>query len=251
MVGETNVAMKTIPVKHRPAASRRGDDGPPCDERGDIQHKEVRIPVEGVTLEAELCVPHAANGLVVFAHGWSRHTPRHQFIAWNLQCAGFGTLQLDMLTREEELDDTSDGHVRLDVRMLTRRLMGATIWSATQDATRHLALGYFGARTAAAAALLAAARLGHAVAAIVLRGGHPELAHAELSRVVTPTLFIVPEGNRSLLEANRKACEQLAGESEVAIVPEESCVFSEPPAVAALACQWFKRHLAPTHRLVG
>src|SRR5687768_14187907 len=155
-------------MSHTQQARRDGDsladaDPRPCDRLHDSRHEEVRISVGDVTLEADLTVPPSATGVVLFAHGSGsgRHSPRNQFVAWNLQCAGLGTLLLDLLTREEEVDDTIDGHLRFDVRMLAHRLIAATVWSATQDSTRNLNLGYFGASTGAAAALTAAAQLGH------------------------------------------------------------------------------------------
>jgi putative phosphoribosyl transferase len=217
---------------------------------GEVQHDEVQISVDGVTLEAELTMPRSPTGIVLFAHGSGsgRHSPRNQFVAWKLQCAGLGTLLLDLLTRQEELDDTPDGHLRFNVRMLARRLTAATVWSATHHLTRNLSVGYFGASTGAAAALVAASRLGSAIAAVVSRGGRPDLASAELPHVVTPTLLIVGGHDKAVLELNRTAYAQLSGEKQLEIVPNATHLFEEPGAinaVAALASDWFRRYLVP------
>jgi putative phosphoribosyl transferase len=225
-------------------------DAIPEDGLRDVQREEVQISVDGVTLEAELTMPRSATGIVLFAHGSGsgRHSPRNQFVAWNLQCAGLGTLLLDLLTSQDELDDTLDGHLRFDVRLLARRLIAATIWSATHDVTRNLSVGYFGASTGAAAALIAASRLGPVITAIVSRGGRLDLASRELPRVVTPTLLIVGGRDEPVLELNRSACAQLSCEKRLEIVPNATHLFEEPwtlNAVAALASDWFRRHLAP------
>jgi len=205
-----------------------------------------------VTLEATLTIPRSAAGIVVFAHGSAsgRHSPRNRFVAWNFQCAGLGTLLLDLLTRQEELDDTIDGHLHSNVGMLARRLIAATIWLATHELTRNRGMGYFGVNSgAAAAALVAASRLGSAVAAIVSCGGRPDLASAELAAVAAPTLLIVGGRDEVVLDLNRKACAQLSCEKRLEIVPGATQLFAEQGAlnaVAALASDWFCRYLAPS-----
>lgn len=209
----------------------------------------MQIPVDGVALEAELCVPAGASGLVLFAHGTGsgRHSPRNRFVAWTLQCAGLGTLLLDLLTSTEELVDTPDGHLRFDVRVLARRLTAATIWCATHPVAKDLNVGFFGSSTGAAAALIAASRLGHAVGAVVSRGGRPDLADAVLPRVVAPTLLVVGGRDDVVIELNRAAFARLSCEKQLQVVPNATHLFEEPNtlnAVAALATDWFQRHLA-------
>lgn len=223
----------------------------PASESDDPRHAEVQIPVDGVTIEAELTIPRSATGIVVFAHasGSGRHSPCNRFAAWIFQCAGLGTLLLDLLTRQEELDDTLDGHLRFDVKMLARRLIAATVWLATDDFTQKLKVGYFAAGTAAAASIIAASRLGPAVAAIVSRGGRLDLASAELAAVVAPTLLIVGGRDDVVLDLNRNACAQLSCEKRLEIVPSATNLFAEQGAlntVAALASDWFRRTLAPS-----
>ena len=220
-----------------------------CEALRPISHEEVQISVDGVTLEAELSVPRSATGVVLFGHasGSGRHSPRTQFVAWNLQSAGLGTLLVDLLTHDEEVADTPDGHLRSDVRLLANRLIAATVWSATHDGTRDLSVGYFGAGIEAAAALTAASRLGPVIAAMVLRGGRPDLARAELCRVVSPTMLIVGQCDEPVLELNRQACAQLPCETRLAVVPNATHRFEEQGAlnaVAALASAWFRQHMA-------
>ena len=227
-----------------------GGDGGRCDGFGELRRAKIQIPIDGVTLEAELCVPPAATGLVLFPQGGGsgRHSPRNRFVAWMLQCAGLGTLLFDLLTRQEELDDTTDGHLRFDIRMLARRLTAATIWSATHEHTRFLDVGFFGSSTGAAAALLAASRLGHSVGAVVSRGGRPDLANEVLPTVVAPTLLIVGGHDEVVLELNRAALSRLSCEKRLEVVPNATDLFEECNAinaVAALASDWFQTYLTP------
>src|SRR6266850_1503124 len=140
--------------------------------------RAVRIPVDRITLEGDLVVPDAGRGLVLFAHGSgsSRHSPRNRYVAQVLQQAGFATLLMDLLTMREEQIDSRTGALRFDIGLLARRLIGATRWLIDQPDTAHLPIGYFGASTGAAAALVAAAELRNLIAAIVSRGGRPDLA---------------------------------------------------------------------------
>jgi len=201
-------------------------------------------PVAGAArLAGHLTVPEGTAEVVLFAHGSgsSRHSPRNQHVASVLNQAGLGTLLLDLLTPEEEADRA---HV-FDVRLLAGRLAEATGWLRAQPCAAHAAIGYFGASTGAAAALWAAAEPGAEIAAIVCRGGRPDLAGARLSAVAAPTLLIVGELDADVLELNRAARAQLRCENSLAVVPGATHLFEEQGAlarVAELAREWFLRH---------
>jgi dienelactone hydrolase len=204
----------------------------------------VKIPVNGVTLEGMLVIPEHARGVVLFAHGSgsSRLSPRNNFVAQNLHDAGFGTLLTDLLTKEE--DATYEN--RFDLDLLTWRLERATQWIMEQPHCSPLATGYFGASTGAAAALNAAASLGSSIAAVVSRGGRPDLAMEALPNVQSPTLLIVGSLDDVVLELNRQAYAKLKIEKHLAIVKGATHLFEEPGTlqeVARLAAAWFKRHL--------
>jgi dienelactone hydrolase len=204
----------------------------------------VKIPVNGVTLEGMLVIPEHARGVVLFAHGSgsSRLSPRNNFVAQNLHDAGFGTLLTDLLTKEE--DATYEN--RFDMDLLTWRLERATQWIMEQPHCSPLATGYFGASTGAAAALNAAASLGSSIAAVVSRGGRPDLAMEVLPNVQSPTLLIVGSLDDVVLELNRQAYAKLKIEKHLAIVKGATHLFEEPGTlqeVARLAAAWFKRHL--------
>lgn len=204
----------------------------------------VRIPAESVQLEGDLALPASAKGVVVFAHGSgsSRFSPRNQYVAKVLQQHGIGTLLFDLLTREEDRNyDT-----RFDITLLTRRLLSATSWLQGNPATKTLKVGYFGASTGAAAALQAAAEQGSTIAAVVSRGGRPDMAGSEaLSQVNAPTLLIVGAADYGVIELNQMAYEQLPCEKELTLVPDATHLFEEPGTleqVAAQAAAWFNRH---------
>jgi putative phosphoribosyl transferase len=208
----------------------------------------VVIPVGEVSLDGDLAVPPGAQGLVVFAHGSgsSRHSPRNRLVARLLQTCGLGTLLFDLLTRDEERDDAATGRWRFDIERLAERLVGATRWVKAQPIVSDLGVGLFGASTGGAAALVAAAKLGGLVQAVVSRGGRPDLAGSALSRVKAPTLLIVGQRDRPVVELNRVAHEQLACPRHLAIVPGATHLFEESGAleeVARLAGDWFARHL--------
>lgn len=212
---------------------------------------EVRFPVPRAVLRGDLEAPASALGLVIFAHGSgsSRKSPRNRFVAERLRDAGLATFLMDLLTPEEEALDQVQGHLRFDIRFLAERLLAATDWVKDQDPSGRLPLGYFGASTGAAAALLAAAALGEEVGAVVSRGGRPDLAGAALHRVSAPTLLIVGGADAEVISLNREALERLGCEKELRIVPRASHLFPEPGAleeVAQLASAWFRRHLAPS-----
>lgn len=208
----------------------------------------VHIQVGSVTLEGDLQIPDRATGLVLFAHGSgsSRHSPRNRFVAHELQTAGLATLLLDLLTPEEEAVDQHTGHLRFDIGLLAERLVAATLWAAVDAATRSLAIGYFGASTGAAAALVAAALEPEKVRAVVSRGGRPDLAGEALPLVRAPTLLIVGGRDLTVVELNRAALARLRTEARLEIVPGATHLFEEPGAlevVARLAREWFLQHL--------
>ncbi|MGE5278657.1 MAG: dienelactone hydrolase family protein [Acidobacteriota bacterium] len=219
----------------------------------------VSIGVGHVGLQGILSVPENSSGLVVFAQGSgsSRNTPRNRFLAGALGEAGLGTLQLDLLTMGEELVDFDTGHLRFDIDLLAERLMAATDWLAAQPSTRDLRIGYLGASTGAAAALVAAARRPDRVGAVVSRGGRPSLAGAALPRVQAPTLLIVGGDDPSVIDSNRQAIEQLRCRRKLEIIPGATHLFEEPGAlarVAELAGAWFAHHLplaSPSTRAIA
>jgi putative phosphoribosyl transferase len=210
----------------------------------DMQEQQVRITVDRVTLDGTLALPKGALGIVIFAHGSgsSRFSPRNTFVARILQQAGIGTLLFDLLTREE---DTVYAR-RFDIDLLAVRLVGATRWLAARPDGKGIALGYFGASTGAAAALQGAAELGDTIGAVVSRGGRPDLAMPYLDKVLAPTLLIVGEHDREVLQLNRQAFDQLAAAKELAVVPGATHLFEEPGTLeeaANLAKEWFLRYL--------
>ena len=210
--------------------------------------RPVRIAANGVTLAGDLSVPDGACGIVLFAHGSgsSRHSRRNRSVAEALRAGRLATLLIDLLTAEEEAVDRRTMHLRFDVGLLARRLVGATEWLAQEGDTAHLQVGYFGASTGGGAALVAAAERPDAVAAVVSRGGRPDLAGSALPRVRAPTLLIVGEHDLPVLALNREALARLVAEKRLEIVPGATHLFEEPGAldiVARLARDWFERTL--------
>lgn len=215
--------------------------------------RAVQIPVAGDVLHGDLQLPPDARGLVLFAHGSgsSRKSPRNRFVARALCDGGLATLLFDLLTEDEEEIDEVTAELRFDIELLAERLMRATAWARAEAATAALPLGYFGASTGAAAALVAAARLPTAVQAVVSRGGRPDLAGDALTQVRAPTLLIVGGRDSEVIQLNRAAYAELAGEARVEVVPGAGHLFVEPGAlerVAELARDWFLRHLAAAER---
>ena len=205
--------------------------------------EDVVIPTHRVGLAGRLTVPEDAEGVVIFAHGSgsSRHSPRNRFVAGVLNGAGLGTLLFDLLTPEEELDR---GNV-FDVELLVKRLTEATGWLREQRGT--VPVGYFGASTGAAAALWAAAEPGIDIAAVVSRGGRPDLAWPRLAAVRAPTLLIVGGRDPIVLDLNRSAQQRMTCENHLAVVPGATHLFEEPGTLreaADLARDWFTDHLA-------
>jgi dienelactone hydrolase len=208
----------------------------------------VVVPAGDATLEGALVVPADARGIVLFAHGSgsSRHSPRNVYVAEELQVGGLGTLLLDLLTSSEEAVDLATRELRFDIGLLAERLVAAIEWLSSQDATRDLPIGLFGASTGAAGALVAAARLPDRVGAVVSRGGRPDLAGADLPSVRAPTLLIVGGNDPIVIDLNRRAMERMTAPLQLEIVPRATHLFEEPGTleeVARLARDWFVRHL--------
>jgi dienelactone hydrolase len=215
----------------------------------DLEALAVTIPARDVELAGDLTVPEGAQGIVLFAHGSgsSRRSPRNQFVAGELAGAGLATLLFDLLTPEEEERDRWTAELRFDVLLLARRLALATQFVSEWPRTRSLRIGYFGASTGAAAALIAAAALPRMVGAVVSRGGRPDLAADALEHVQAPTLLIVGGEDHEVIELNRQAYARLRCEKRLEIVPGAAHLFEEPgalEAVARLATVWFRQHLA-------
>jgi len=214
-----------------------------------LEH-EVSFEAGNVTLQGTLAVPKHARGIVLFAHGSgsSRHSPRNRYVAGVLQSHGMATLLFDLLTHEEEAVDQYTAQLRFDIEFLAERLMEATRWVMRQPETKALKAGYFGASTGAGAALVAAARLGDVVAAVVSRGGRPDLAQDALHAVRAPTLLIVGGNDEPVIGMNRSALGQLrCSEKKLVIVPGATHLFEEPGTlerVAQVAAEWFAGHFA-------
>jgi putative phosphoribosyl transferase len=210
----------------------------------------LEIAAAGVELEADVAVPEAARGVVLFAHGSgsSRRSPRNRYVASELQSAGLATVLVDLLTAREEQVDVRSRELRFDIRLLSVRLAALTDWVAQHERTAGLGVGLFGASTGAAAALVAAAMRPNSVQAVVSRGGRPDLAGEFLRLVRAPTLLIVGERDQTVIELNRKAMTQLAAPTRLEIVPRATHLFEEPGAlehVARLAREWFVQYLKP------
>ena len=210
----------------------------------------VRVPAGAVTLEGDLSVPPGSRGIVLFAHGSgsSRHSPRNRYVAQVLREGTLATLLIDLLTAGEEAVDATTGRLRFDIGLLAKRLIGATDWLRSHPDTRDLRIGYFGASTGAAAALMAATERPQDVGAIVSRGGRPDLAGPALPRVKAPTLLIVGGLDDVVIQLNQDALKKLRAEAKLEIVPGATHLFEEPgtlEAVASLASGWFRRYLAP------
>jgi pimeloyl-ACP methyl ester carboxylesterase len=209
----------------------------------------VTVRAANVQVQGDLRIPSAAEGIVVFAHGSGsgRHSPRNQFVADVLVSTGLATLLIDLLTEDEEIIDRRTAELRFDIPLLAERLGGVTDWLAGDPSTAGLSIGYFGASTGAAAALIAAAERPQLVRAIVSRGGRPDLAGPVLRRVTQPTLLIVGGEDDVVIHLNRQALQELGGIKQLVIVPGATHLFEEPGAleqVAALASEWFRRYLA-------
>jgi pimeloyl-ACP methyl ester carboxylesterase len=212
--------------------------------------ESIVIPVSGGEIGADLRVPERAAGLVIFAHGSgsSRFSSRNRAVAEFLERNRFGTLLLDLLTKQEEAVDVYTREHRFDIDLLGRRVVLATDWAQGRRDLQRLPIGYFGASTGAAAALIGAAARPAAVRAVVSRGGRPDLADAALRHVRAPTLLIVGSYDEPVIELNRDAMRQMSAPVELEIVVGATHLFEEPGTleqVMDLAGGWFARHLGP------
>lgn len=210
----------------------------------------VLIEAGNMRLSGDLAMPRGARGLVLFAHGSgsSRKSARNRFVAQTLRQRGLGTLLFDLLSADEEREDAVSMQLRFDIPRLAERLAAATDWVCRQTFARGLSIGYFGASTGAAAALMAAAERPDTVCAVVSRGGRPDLAKGALSRLRAPTLFIVGGADRTVLQLNQAALELVPASKRLVIVPDATHLFEEPGAleeVARVAGEFFEAHLAP------
>ncbi len=214
----------------------------------------VRVDTGLVALDGDLSLPNEARAIVLFAHGSgsSRHSSRNRHVARLLNEATLATLLIDLLTPDEETIDMRTAQLRFDIGLLAERLVGATDWLTQYRDTRHLPIGYFGASTGAAAALVAAAERPDQVSAVVSRGGRPDLAGPALPQVRAPTLLVVGGNDVQVIQLNRAALAPLRCEKQLVIVPGATHLFEEHgalDAVARLARDWFHRHLiAATQR---
>lgn len=205
----------------------------------------IKLFQNKVIVKGFLTIPENSDLIVIFAHGSGsgRFSSRNQAVAKYFEDKGLATLLMDLLTPEEEEVDEITRQYRFDIPMLAERLASITEWAKLQPDTRHLQIGYFGSSTGAAAALIAAAKLGSSVAAVVSRGGRPDLAMQFLSKVVAPSLFIVGGEDYGVIELNEKAFEMLQCKKKLEIVPGATHLFEEPgklEEVARLAAAWFK-----------
>jgi len=209
----------------------------------------VRINVGREWIDGSLVVPYGAQGVVLFAHGSgsSRHSPRNRFVADVLRRSGLATLLIDLLTSSEERTDVVTAAHRFDIRLLADRLAAVNDWLMVNYKRHGFHVGYFGASTGAAAALVAAAARND-IEAVVSRGGRPDLAGDALGELRAATLLIVGGRDLPVIEMNREAMQQLraARKKELVIVPGATHLFEEPGTlarVAELASDWFVRHL--------
>ena len=217
--------------------------------------RNVSIEIGPITLNGILALPkEQSGGIVLFAHGSgsSRLSPRNQYVAHVLQSQGIATLLFDLLTEKEEAVDQYTAELRFDIGLLGKRLVGATRWAMKQPEMGKLKIGYFGASTGAAAALVAAAELPEAISAVVSRGGRPDLAADALGVVRAPTLLIVGGEDGPVIGMNEEAMAKMRrAEKELLIIPGATHLFEEPgmlEEVARAAAEWFGQHLACAER---
>ena len=210
----------------------------------------VIVDAGDVSLEGDLAIPDNARGIVIFAHGSgsSRRSARNRFVAESLQSGRLATLLFDLLTPDEESVDLQTAHLRFNIELLAERLIGAIDWLDGEKDVRGLPLGLFGASTGGGAAIVAAARHPEKVAAIVSRGGRPDLAPSDLPHVRAPTLLIVGERDQPVIHLNKLAKDHMSARVELVIVSGATHLFGEPGAldeVAHLALEWFTKYLVP------
>jgi putative phosphoribosyl transferase len=218
----------------------------------------VQIPIGSSSLSGDLDIVDGMQGVVLFAHGSGsgRHSPRNRYVAKVLREAGLGTLLFDLLTEDEEVIDEQTRHLRFDIGLLAERLIGATDWLlqrfAASTSVDIPSIGYFGASTGAAAALIAAAKRRDIINAVVSRGGRPDLAGDEyLNQVRAPTLLLVGGNDDQVIGLNQEAYDKLKllkeeDEKKLTIIPGATHLFEEPgklEQVAQLASEWFASFL--------
>lgn len=210
----------------------------------------VKIPCGSIFIHGDLSLPREAKGLVLFAHGAgsSRFSPRNRYVAGVLNENGFATLLMDLLTQEEEDLENQGAMRRFDIELLAERLLSGTDWVLNHFKKQPLPIGYFGASTGAAAALVAASRKPDSIKAVVSRGGRPDLAYEALRHVKAPTLLLVGGYDLDVLQLNEKALSLLSCYTKkLTIVPRATHLFEEEGTleqVAKLATLWFKNHLS-------
>lgn len=215
----------------------------------DKKTQQVEIKISGkITIAANLDVVEKAEGIVLFAHGSgsSRFSPRNNYVAGVLRQRNFNTLLIDLLTKEEEIVDLQTRQLRFDIELLAARVIEATKWLCQNDSIGQMPIGYYGASTGAAAALVAAAELGDLISAIVSRGGRPDLAGDKLPKVKAPTLLIVGGEDYTVIEMNKAALEHLTTEKKLSIVPGATHLFEEPGTLEQAAmktAEWFEQYL--------
>jgi len=209
---------------------------------------ELKIPVGKVIVKGNLNLPDQTQGIILFAHGSGsgRFSPRNQYVARELNKSRFATLLFDLLTMDEEQADIITAQYRFNIKLLAQRLLGATTWLKDQPKTKTLSIGYFGASTGAAAALIAAAKLPKDIFAVVSRGGRPDLAGDYLHDVVAPTLLLVGGLDTEVIELNRQAQSRMTNLNKLEIIPGATHLFEETgklEIVARLAVDWFLQYL--------
>lgn len=206
--------------------------------------QNIQISIDKIKLEASLAIPDKATNIVVFVHGSgsSRKSPRNVYVAELLQQDGFATLLFDLLTEEEDLNYAN----RFDISLLTERLKQVTAWIKKNTTTKNFKIGYFGASTGAAAAIMAAADIGQDIKAVVSRGGRPDLANEALVKIKSPTLLIVGDEDYGVIELNEAAYAQINAPKAMEIIPGATHLFEEPgtlDAAAQKAKAWFVKYL--------
>jgi putative phosphoribosyl transferase len=219
-------------------------------KKADSRTTSIQVPIGDRSLQGDLAVPQDPHGIVVFAHGSgsSRHSPRNQYVARALERRDLATLLIDLLTPEEEAVDDRTAQYRFDLALLAGRLVAIVDWLRGRKETASLPIGMFGASTGGGAALVAAADRPREIAAVVSRGGRPDLAGPSLAIVTAPTLLIVGSLDAPVLQMNRDAMKQMRGEVTLEIVPGATHLFEEAGTlerVSELAGNWFARYLQP------
>lgn len=217
-------------------------------ERRHVYGAAIHIPLDGTNLYGDLTIPDNPLGTIIFVHGSgsSRLSPRNQYVAEKLNEQGFATLLLDLLTEEEHSIDVETAEYRFNIPLLANRTVLATSWVHGRHELSRLPIGLFGASTGAAAALIAAAAMKQQIAAVVSRGGRPDLAEETLAQVDAPTLLIVGGDDEEVLALNRHAMARMHCITKLHVVPGATHLFEEPgalPQVTTVAGKWFSEHL--------